>query len=252
MTDDDRDRWLDYEWRAIWSFFGGQDVIAGVDHVIANHPIDRSRVATMGHSYGGFMTNWLITQYPDKFAAAITGAGITNWISDYGTADIYRTVDALRANGVELLAMREAIEDASGRAVADLEEQMVFAALVADVSLAVHEEFAELPERFSRENRANVLPFLPGLRASALRTIDRHERQSMAIGRHQAHRRRAQDEQRAIEEEPRVFARNGKLRFCHHLADRGMRQNCARRTTRLAVRRSAPPPLAPPRPAPGP
>jgi dipeptidyl aminopeptidase/acylaminoacyl peptidase len=37
------------------------------------------------------MTNWLITQYPDRFAAAISGAGITNWISDYGTADIYRT-----------------------------------------------------------------------------------------------------------------------------------------------------------------
>ena len=37
------------------------------------------------------MTNWLITQYPDRFAAAITGAGISNWISDYGTADIYRT-----------------------------------------------------------------------------------------------------------------------------------------------------------------
>jgi len=29
--------------------------------------------------------------YPDRFAAAITGAGITNWMSDYGTADIYRT-----------------------------------------------------------------------------------------------------------------------------------------------------------------
>ena len=37
------------------------------------------------------MTNWLITQYPDRFAAAVTGAGISNWISDYGTADIFRT-----------------------------------------------------------------------------------------------------------------------------------------------------------------
>ena len=45
----------------------------------------------MGHSYGGFMTNWLITQYPDRFAAAASGAGISNWFSDYGTADIYRT-----------------------------------------------------------------------------------------------------------------------------------------------------------------
>jgi dipeptidyl aminopeptidase/acylaminoacyl peptidase len=48
-------------------------------------------VATIGHSYGGFMTNWLITQYPDRFAAAIPGAGIVNWVSDYGTADVART-----------------------------------------------------------------------------------------------------------------------------------------------------------------
>jgi acylaminoacyl-peptidase len=65
--------------------------MAGVDHVIANYPIDRNRVGHTGHSYGGFMTNWLITQYPDRFAAAISGAGISNWISDYGTADIART-----------------------------------------------------------------------------------------------------------------------------------------------------------------
>jgi dipeptidyl aminopeptidase/acylaminoacyl peptidase len=45
----------------------------------------------MGHSYGGFMTNWLIANYPDRFAAAASGAGIVNWLSDYGTADIYRT-----------------------------------------------------------------------------------------------------------------------------------------------------------------
>ena len=39
----------------------------------------------------GVTTNWLITQYPDRFAAAIPGAGISDWISDYGTADIART-----------------------------------------------------------------------------------------------------------------------------------------------------------------
>jgi dipeptidyl aminopeptidase/acylaminoacyl peptidase len=45
----------------------------------------------MGHSYGGFMTNWLITRYPDRFAPASSRAGISNWLSDYGNADIYRT-----------------------------------------------------------------------------------------------------------------------------------------------------------------
>ena len=71
-----------------WGTKDGQDVMAGVDYAIAHYPIDRRRVATMGHSYGGFMTNWLITQYPDRFAAAIPGAGIVNWVSDYGTADV--------------------------------------------------------------------------------------------------------------------------------------------------------------------
>ena len=82
-----------FKW-ATWGAWGtkdGQDVVSGIDYVIARNPIDRARVATMGHSYGGFMTNWLITQYPDRFAAAIPGAGIVNWVSDYGNADIPRT-----------------------------------------------------------------------------------------------------------------------------------------------------------------
>jgi dipeptidyl aminopeptidase/acylaminoacyl peptidase len=74
-----------------WGNRDGEDVMAGIDHAISRFPIDRNRVATIGHSYGGFMTNWLITQYPDRFAAAIPGAGIVNWVSDYGTADIART-----------------------------------------------------------------------------------------------------------------------------------------------------------------
>ena len=79
---------------ATWGGWGnkdGEDVMAGVDYVIGRYPIDRNRVATVGHSYGGFMSNWLITQYPDRFAAAAVGAGIVNWVSDYGTADIART-----------------------------------------------------------------------------------------------------------------------------------------------------------------
>lgn len=82
-----------FKW-ATWGAWGnkdGEDVISGLDYVLKRFPIDPRRVGHIGHSYGGFMTNWLITQYPDRFAAAASGAGITNWVSDYGTADIYRT-----------------------------------------------------------------------------------------------------------------------------------------------------------------
>ncbi|HJR61905.1 MAG TPA: S9 family peptidase [Vicinamibacterales bacterium] len=82
-----------FKW-ATWGAWGdkdGQDVMSGIDFVLKRYPIDPKRIGHTGHSYGGFMTNWLITQYPDRFAAAVSGAGISNWVSDYGTADIYRT-----------------------------------------------------------------------------------------------------------------------------------------------------------------
>jgi dipeptidyl aminopeptidase/acylaminoacyl peptidase len=81
---------------ATWGGWGGldyEDVMAGVDHVIARYPVDPKRLGVTGYSYGGFLTNWVITQTP-RFAAAVVGAGISNWISDYGTADIPRTKES--------------------------------------------------------------------------------------------------------------------------------------------------------------
>src|SRR5580693_1625760 len=88
-----------YGEKFLWGTWGGwgkldyQDVMAGVDYALAHYPIDRKRLGVTGYSYGGFMTNWTITQ-TDRFAAAMTGAGISNWLSDYGTADIPRTKES--------------------------------------------------------------------------------------------------------------------------------------------------------------
>jgi dipeptidyl aminopeptidase/acylaminoacyl peptidase len=74
-----------------WGNKDGEDVMSGVDHLIARYPIDRDRVGTTGHSYGGIITNWLITRYPDRFRAAIPGAGESNWTSNFALSDIART-----------------------------------------------------------------------------------------------------------------------------------------------------------------
>jgi dipeptidyl aminopeptidase/acylaminoacyl peptidase len=67
--------------------------MSGVDYALENFAIDEKRLGVSGYSYGGFLTNWIIT-HTDRFAAAISGAGISNWISDYGTADIPRTKES--------------------------------------------------------------------------------------------------------------------------------------------------------------
>jgi len=76
-----------------WGFKDYEDVMAGVDHAIANYEIDTARMGVTGYSYGGYLTNWVITQ-TDRFAAAVSGASISNWVSDYGVADIPRTKES--------------------------------------------------------------------------------------------------------------------------------------------------------------
>ena len=66
--------------------FGGgdlRDILAGVDKVETLAPVDDKRLGVFGHSYGGYMTMWTVT-HSHRFAAAISGAGIANWISYYG------------------------------------------------------------------------------------------------------------------------------------------------------------------------
>ncbi|HUG26802.1 MAG TPA: S9 family peptidase [Gemmatimonadales bacterium] len=76
-----------------WGNRDGEDVISGIDFLAERHAIDLGRVGTTGHSYGGILTNWLITRYPDRFRAAIPGAGESNWTANYALSDVARTKD---------------------------------------------------------------------------------------------------------------------------------------------------------------
>ena len=70
--------------------FGGgdlRDILSGVDAAIKAWPIDGERLGITGHSYGGFMTMWAVTQ-TNRFKAAVAGAGLSNWQSYYGENDI--------------------------------------------------------------------------------------------------------------------------------------------------------------------
>jgi dipeptidyl aminopeptidase/acylaminoacyl peptidase len=70
--------------------FGGgdfRDIMAGVDAISKQYPVDSKHIGIRGHSYGGYMTMWAETQ-TQRFAAAVAGAGLSNWLSYYGLNDI--------------------------------------------------------------------------------------------------------------------------------------------------------------------
>ena len=64
-----------------------QDLMLGLDVVLAHGEVDPGRLGVTGLSFGGFMTNWIVSQ-TDRFAAALTVNGISNWMTKLGASDI--------------------------------------------------------------------------------------------------------------------------------------------------------------------
>jgi len=80
---------------AIWNDAGagpGRDVMSGVDLLIKKGIADPARMAVSGWSYGGYMTSWLLGNYPDRWRAGVAGAAVTDHIDQYAFSDIHSFV----------------------------------------------------------------------------------------------------------------------------------------------------------------
>ena len=64
----------------------GRDILEGVDALVKDGIADPNQLAVGGYSYGGYMTNWLITQ-TERFKAAVTGAGAVEHTGNWGNDD---------------------------------------------------------------------------------------------------------------------------------------------------------------------
>ncbi len=69
-----------------WGGGDYKDLMMGVDEALKRFSwVDANRLGVTGGSYGGFMTNWIITQTP-RFRAAVSVASLSNLISFYSTS----------------------------------------------------------------------------------------------------------------------------------------------------------------------
>ncbi len=74
--------------RGRWGTVDYEDLMAIADDAVIRFPeLDPNRSAVAGGSYGGFMTNWVIT-HTSRFRAAVTERSCVEWYSDWGTSDI--------------------------------------------------------------------------------------------------------------------------------------------------------------------
>jgi dipeptidyl aminopeptidase/acylaminoacyl peptidase len=72
--------------RGDWGGADFKDVMWGVKDLIDRGIADPAKLGIGGWSYGGYMAEWAITQTND-FKAAVSGAGLSNLISEYGSEE---------------------------------------------------------------------------------------------------------------------------------------------------------------------
>jgi dipeptidyl aminopeptidase/acylaminoacyl peptidase len=68
---------------------GYEDIITGVDHLIAGGVVHPDSMGALGWSAGGHWSNWILVN-TTRFKAISTGAGTSNWISMYAQSDVQR------------------------------------------------------------------------------------------------------------------------------------------------------------------
>jgi len=80
--------------RGRWGMEDYQDLMQAVDVTIerARGGVDTTRMAVLGGSYGGFMTNWIVG-HTNRFRVAETDRSIFNWYSWYGSSDAQGLTD---------------------------------------------------------------------------------------------------------------------------------------------------------------
>jgi dipeptidyl aminopeptidase/acylaminoacyl peptidase len=68
---------------------GYQDIMAGVDYLIAQGMVDSTQMGVLGWSAGGHYSNWIET-HTTRFKGISSGAGVANWTSMWAQSDTHR------------------------------------------------------------------------------------------------------------------------------------------------------------------
>jgi dipeptidyl aminopeptidase/acylaminoacyl peptidase len=71
-----------------WGDPDGSDLLAMVDRAIDEGLTSANSVGVLGLSYGGYMVNWLLGHFPDRFAAGVSENPVTDMVGEYGESDV--------------------------------------------------------------------------------------------------------------------------------------------------------------------
>lgn len=78
-----------------------EDIGAALDFLSRDGRVDAGRAAIMGRSYGGYLAFAAVTRFPERFRAAVSAVGVSNWVTALeGASPMLKASDLLEYGDV--------------------------------------------------------------------------------------------------------------------------------------------------------
>ncbi|MEM2137226.1 MAG: S9 family peptidase, partial [Candidatus Methanomethylicia archaeon] len=157
-----------------------KQIMAFLDYAISKYSIDKDKLAVTGISYGGYMTNVIITK-TNIFKAAVSENGIADWICDYWASDIGYWFDQDQIIGTPQENLNNYIEKSPVFHIDSVETPILFIHSAQDYRCFIDQSLAMHVSLLLKGKESRLIVFTKGSHGHSTRAEPRHRRKRYQI-----------------------------------------------------------------------
>ena len=157
-----------------------KQLMDALDEAIRRYQLDKSRMFVTGISYGGYMTNVIVTK-TSRFKAAVSENGIADWIADYWAADIGFWFDPDQIGGTPLDNLDEYVAKSPAFKAARVETPMLIIHSLEDYRCFIDQALAMHTALVMNGKESKLVVFKKGSHGHSIRGEPRHRKKRLEI-----------------------------------------------------------------------
>ncbi len=163
--------------------YGEEDyrqIMAFVEKVREKYPIDEAKTVVTGISYGGYMTNVVVTK-TDFFKVGVSENGIADWIADYWASDIGYWFNPDQIGGDPINNLQNYIEKSPAFHVRNVKASLLIIHSMEDYRCFVDQALAMHMAMKTFKKDSKLVVFTKGSHGHSLFADPRHRRKRLEI-----------------------------------------------------------------------
>ncbi|HWQ16967.1 MAG TPA: S9 family peptidase [Sulfolobales archaeon] len=171
------------EFADIRGMYGEKDyeqIMGFLDMILSKYPVDDKRMVVTGISYGGYMTNVIITK-TDRFAAAVSENGIADWIADYWASDIGFWFDPDQIGGTPIDNLEEYVRKSPAFHVSRVKTPLLLIHSTEDYRCFIDQSLSMHIAMLSAGKESRLVIFTKGSHGHSVSAEPRHRRKRLEI-----------------------------------------------------------------------